>query len=408
MEQYEKNEQSGKEELYVAVQNSSDNSYELQGLMDAKSELLSFLKMCGKTLEDIEALQIRAGWSGAKEILRQCTDNVPVGSSIDLIDFKYDPGWGLQELFGTIRFKDGTWAERWEYDGSERWELKERPMLPYQQKILSHVVERTGEILSKELWSPEYRIPQFVYSDSIPSELFEFPFSTEWHCVSTIETPEWTTLVKLSLSGEYEKLDDDQNHKNVIAEFDGSGKFMWFKYLSDRRKLMHWNSKSMVKSIWSVFHFPSLQNWPYSDKYMSRGQWIRNRAKVVKNTQKVPLALNMVLIDKDTIASIEELCDFSVDRWYDHRYEYRITFKDWTQQIFADAHTCRDMVEWINPDSSRDTKYANQKVRFLSQSENIHLVNRYHDSDLAHEGEVIPPLYILDMNGIQYVPYKKD
>lgn len=42
----------------------------------------------------------------------------------------YDDGFGLQQLFGTIVFKDGTWMERREYDGSEWWEHYRIPTEP--------------------------------------------------------------------------------------------------------------------------------------------------------------------------------------------------------------------------------------------------------------------------------------
>lgn len=45
------------------------------------------------------------------------------------LDFEYDSGYGVQELFGYIWYKDGTWSERGEYDGSEWWEHKKRPEL---------------------------------------------------------------------------------------------------------------------------------------------------------------------------------------------------------------------------------------------------------------------------------------
>nr|DAD71123.1 MAG TPA: hypothetical protein [Podoviridae sp. ctiuS14] len=41
----------------------------------------------------------------------------------------YDSGYGSQEWFGWISFKDGTWIERIEYDGSEWWESREQPSL---------------------------------------------------------------------------------------------------------------------------------------------------------------------------------------------------------------------------------------------------------------------------------------
>jgi len=46
------------------------------------------------------------------------------------IDFKYDCGFGGQELYGTIWFEDDTWADRWEYDGSEGWEYQCLPPIP--------------------------------------------------------------------------------------------------------------------------------------------------------------------------------------------------------------------------------------------------------------------------------------
>jgi len=46
------------------------------------------------------------------------------------IDYTYDSGYGGQEVFGTIWYKDGTWSERGEYDGSEWWEHKSCPEIP--------------------------------------------------------------------------------------------------------------------------------------------------------------------------------------------------------------------------------------------------------------------------------------
>ena len=46
---------------------------------------------------------------------------------LDKLDFSYDEGYGRQELFGYIWYKDGTWSERCEYDGSEWWRHIKRP-----------------------------------------------------------------------------------------------------------------------------------------------------------------------------------------------------------------------------------------------------------------------------------------
>lgn len=39
----------------------------------------------------------------------------------------YDDSYGLQQLFGEIVFKDGSWLSREEYDGSEWWRLNKCP-----------------------------------------------------------------------------------------------------------------------------------------------------------------------------------------------------------------------------------------------------------------------------------------
>lgn len=44
--------------------------------------------------------------------------------------FNYDDGFGSQHLFGVVWFKDGSWLERYEYDGSEGWVLKRTPDVP--------------------------------------------------------------------------------------------------------------------------------------------------------------------------------------------------------------------------------------------------------------------------------------
>jgi len=63
--------------------------------------------------------------------------NLPEGWTADMqaswltsLDFDYDNGFGSQHLFGTVWFTDGTWLERREYDGSERWAHKTCPDIP--------------------------------------------------------------------------------------------------------------------------------------------------------------------------------------------------------------------------------------------------------------------------------------
>jgi len=65
------------------------------------------------------------------------TINLKVGYSqedlnnfLEELNFNYDAGYGGQELFGTIWYKDDTWAERDEYDGSEWWTVRRVPPIP--------------------------------------------------------------------------------------------------------------------------------------------------------------------------------------------------------------------------------------------------------------------------------------
>lgn len=51
------------------------------------------------------------------------------------LNFEYDSGWGSQNLYGTIWMDDGTWFERYEYDGKEKWSYKRCPRIPNELKI---------------------------------------------------------------------------------------------------------------------------------------------------------------------------------------------------------------------------------------------------------------------------------
>ena len=48
----------------------------------------------------------------------------------NLRSIEYYDGFGSQELFGTVVFKDGSWLTRGEYDGSEWWERHLLPVEP--------------------------------------------------------------------------------------------------------------------------------------------------------------------------------------------------------------------------------------------------------------------------------------
>ena len=103
--------------------------------MNAKNEFLSIVK--GREVECVTILYHKQGGEmfGEETIRKYFKLMVDYTLEeyeqfVNSLDFEYDSGFGLQELFGMIWFKDGTWADRAEYDGSEWWSLKSRPVVP--------------------------------------------------------------------------------------------------------------------------------------------------------------------------------------------------------------------------------------------------------------------------------------
>jgi len=48
----------------------------------------------------------------------------------DLMSIEYDDGFGSQNLYGTVAYKEGSWMDRCEYDGSEWWGYHSFPKEP--------------------------------------------------------------------------------------------------------------------------------------------------------------------------------------------------------------------------------------------------------------------------------------
>ena len=93
-------------------------------MINAKKELLEVLEQIEKTIEDIEAYCILYTYKigKSKEIKGENPDAL-----LNFLNFEYDNGYGLRYLYGKILFKDNSWLERGEYDGSEWWEYKISP-----------------------------------------------------------------------------------------------------------------------------------------------------------------------------------------------------------------------------------------------------------------------------------------
>lgn len=97
--------------------------------MNARSE---FLNHVGNSLIKCASLSYSAmyGDENSPIILREHHTYVEYENFLEKLDFNYDRGYGLQQLFGTIWYMDGTWSSRGEYDGSEWWERNIIPEIP--------------------------------------------------------------------------------------------------------------------------------------------------------------------------------------------------------------------------------------------------------------------------------------
>lgn len=62
---------------------------------------------------------------------------------LEAINRDYDSGYGGQNLYGFIWYKNGTWSSRGEYDGSEWWEFNKCPLIPDELNRVDKVRDQT-------------------------------------------------------------------------------------------------------------------------------------------------------------------------------------------------------------------------------------------------------------------------
>jgi hypothetical protein len=97
--------------------------------MNAKEELLLILKGYGVRIlcasiefhdeENIEEIYLQIGYTPEE-----------YKSFLNALDREYDDGYGHQQLFGIVWLPDKIWLSRYEYDGSECWQLNRVPEIP--------------------------------------------------------------------------------------------------------------------------------------------------------------------------------------------------------------------------------------------------------------------------------------
>lgn len=115
------------DEWYVPFNNESDMinaKEELQTLLDKlKQQQLSIVcaEITYEDDHDDSRAAIRLPLAHTEEELEQFFKQ---------LDFRYSNGFGTQYLYGTVWLTYGTWLSRWEYDGSEGWQLNKQPIIP--------------------------------------------------------------------------------------------------------------------------------------------------------------------------------------------------------------------------------------------------------------------------------------
>ena len=102
-------------------------------MINAKQELLIELKQKPK----VKCAKITTGqyWRNTdpdtpKYLLKVDHTKEDYMTFLESLDFSYDNGYGGQNLYGMVWFQDGSWLERYEYDGTEWWGHRTLPDIP--------------------------------------------------------------------------------------------------------------------------------------------------------------------------------------------------------------------------------------------------------------------------------------
>ena len=90
-------------------------------------ELLGALEEANKKESDVEWFSLKLEPQDTRSDIEFKGESKDFNKIKDMFPEEYSSGFGLQELYGYVVFKDNTWLERGEYDGSEWWEYKYPP-----------------------------------------------------------------------------------------------------------------------------------------------------------------------------------------------------------------------------------------------------------------------------------------
>ena len=96
--------------------------------INAKRELLGIITSNNLTILKIDITYENISYNETHDGYNTVTKTI---TSLDDLDFEYDSGYGIQELFGTVYCKDSNgnpvWLTREGYDGSEWWTINTIP-----------------------------------------------------------------------------------------------------------------------------------------------------------------------------------------------------------------------------------------------------------------------------------------
>jgi hypothetical protein len=104
--------------------------------MEMENALKEFIKHVGSNINNVKCATIMwsSCWSREVSLIANLFENhntAQFDAFLKKLDFNYNAGYGGQELYGIIWYKDGTWSTRGEYDGSEWWEYHKCPPIEY-------------------------------------------------------------------------------------------------------------------------------------------------------------------------------------------------------------------------------------------------------------------------------------
>lgn len=99
-------------------------------------ETIQDIESSGHSIEDIDFIGSFSGEYG-----------VSFSEFQKLADREYDNGWGSENVARdlVVLFSDGSYLNRWEYDGSEGWGYVTTPVPAAVQKPISNLIRREGD-----------------------------------------------------------------------------------------------------------------------------------------------------------------------------------------------------------------------------------------------------------------------